>query len=31
MSLTDEVAVQGFAQRYLDAQFEQELIVLPKE
>jgi zinc protease len=31
MSLTDEAAVQGFAQRYLDAQFEQELIVLPKE
>jgi zinc protease len=31
MSLTDDGAVQAFAQRYLDAQFEQELIVLPKE
>lgn len=31
MSLTDEAAVQSFAQRYLDPQFEQELVFLPKE
>ena len=31
MSLTDEAAVQAFAQRFLDPKFEQELIFLPKE
>ena len=31
MNLTDASAVQAFAKRYLDAKFEQELIVIPKE
>lgn len=31
MNLTDEAAVQAFARRFLAAQFEQELIFLPKE
>jgi hypothetical protein len=31
MNLTDAAAVQAFAKRYLDAKFEQELIVVPKE
>jgi len=30
MALTDAKAVQSFVRRYLDARFEQELIVLPK-
>jgi zinc protease len=31
MNLTDATAVRGFARRYLDPKFEQELVVLPKE
>jgi zinc protease len=31
MNLTDAAAVQAFAKRYLNAKFEQELIVVPKE
>ena len=31
MALTDAKAVQSFVRRYLDAKFEQELVVLPKD